>query len=144
VFGFIKKFLNKHRSGLLWVKATGDFRSGNPKDAINSIMEIEKISPLKPAHLAYLGQIYVYDGESETAKPYFLRAMEKTAKMRNLDDRYINMYSRIFVEAMETGELPSGLIAIAQEINCRPSLKRWLPLSSEDTVFKRKHLFGLR
>lgn len=144
MLGFVKRLLNRHRSALLWTKAIGYFRSGKSQDAINAIMEMEKISPLSPVHLAYLGQIYVYEGKSDVAKPYFIRAAEGTSRKDSCYEQYINAYSLIYIETIDTGEIPHQAIDAARQIECGSSVKRWLPLSKEDLVFSAKHFFDMR
>lgn len=143
MFGYGKRLQNRLRSAVLWTKAIGYFRSGGSQEAIDSIMEMERISPLKPHAFAYLGQIYVHEGQSKTAKPYFVRAAESTSEKKNCYEQYVNEYSSIYIEIMETQDIPQQRIDAARKIQCGPSLKRWLPLSKEDLAFSARHFFRL-
>lgn len=140
----VTRFLDSVRSSVLWTRAIGYFRSGKSQDAIDAIMAMGRLSPLSPVHLAYLGQIYVYEGKSDVAKLHFTRAAEGTSQKDSCYEQYINAYSLIYIETIDTGEIPHQAIDAARQIECGSSLKRWLPLSKEDLTFSARHFFDLR
>jgi predicted Zn-dependent protease len=134
----------KVKKALLWSRAIGEFRAGRTDLALDLIDRMKKISPLRPFEQAYLAQIYIWRGESEKARPYILAAIDRTSGQRNENDSYVNVYARVIKNLMDNEGQVELLIDAARTIKCRQSLRRWLPLSKEDTEFSVTKLLGIK
>jgi hypothetical protein len=134
----------KVKAGILWSKAIGEFRAGRTDSALDLINRMEKLFPLRPFEQAYLAQIYIWRREREKARPYILAALEQTSGKQNENDRYVNIYARVIKTLVDNEGPVEPLIEAARTIRCRESLRRWLPLSKEDTEFSVTKFLGTK
>jgi hypothetical protein len=112
----------------LWLKAVSAFREGRCDDAVYAIKKIEAVSPLLPDQLAFLAQVYIFDGRSDEARPYLVRARDDASNYPNEYGKYVNLYSRVLLSLLDNGEPVDPLIEASRTVKCRAAIKRWLPL----------------
>jgi predicted Zn-dependent protease len=116
----------------LWTRAIGHVQAGDVPKAIEAILEMKKKYDFRPHDWAYLGQAYILNGDSKNARNCFVTARNSTTLRRNSYERYINMFSEILIETIDTQAIPHEKITAARKIPARRHLRRWLPLSNDD------------
>jgi lipopolysaccharide biosynthesis regulator YciM len=124
------KLLRRSRMARHWVSALSAFERDDTESAIAAMRTMAKIGELQPHHLAFLGQVYAWRGESDKAKIHFERAKDK-ADGASRESEYIRILSDVYLTLIDREDSIDDLLAEAAKVECRPTLKRWLPLPSQ-------------
>lgn len=124
----IRSLVDRTRRAALWNRALDAYNSGKTTESIALINRMQEIAPLRDYHWAFLGTAYVLAKDSLKARNAFQRAKSMTDCSKDPSAQYVNAYSRLYLKLMVSDASYSELRLRALSIECRPSLKRWLPL----------------
>lgn len=124
----IGSLVDRTRRAVLWNRALDAYNSGKTTEAIALINRMQESAPLRDYHLAFLGTAYVLAKDSLKARNAFQKAKSMTDNSKQTSAQYVNAYSRLYLKMMDSDAPYSDLKLKALSIQCRPSLKRWLPL----------------
>lgn len=124
----IRSLVARTRKTLLWNRAIDAYHSHRTTESIALVHKMGEIGPLQPYHLAFLGTAYILSKDTLKARKYLREAESITEGSSDPSARYVNAYAKIYLKMMDTDLPVDDLIYDAVAINCRPSLKRWLPL----------------
>lgn len=114
-----------------WASALSAFKRDDTGSAIRLALEIEKIGPLEPHHLAFIGQVYVWRGETDKARGFFKRSSHMASQGLTDNSKYVELFSKTYLTLMDTEDPIDDMLAAAAQLRCRPALKRWLPLTNK-------------
>ena len=131
---FFRRLIDRTRRSNLWIRAVIALERGQAAESVTILKEMERISPLRPHHVAFLGTAHVILRDSLKARKEFLKAEQITRESETPSDRYVNLYARTYLKMIDTNEPVDNIIEEASSIDCSPSLKRWLPLKRLPTM----------
>ena len=99
--------------------------------AITSMKKTMSLRAPRPYHIAFLAQCYVANKDRHNSRFRFLEALDMTRNASRDDDKYVHHYCLVFLTLMDTEDPVDELVKHAISIDCRPVIKRWLPLIKE-------------
>jgi hypothetical protein len=130
VIHLIRSFIQRTRRASLWNSALDAYDRGKTTESIALINRMQEISPLSHYHLAFLGTAYILAKDTLKARKFLQLAKTNTDNSEHPDGRYVNTYARLYLKLIDTDAPINDLVDEALSINCRPSLKRWLPVNA--------------
>jgi hypothetical protein len=126
--------LNKLKRAWKWVLALRAYEADDTQRALGQLRGMETIETLRPYEVAFLGQCQVLAGDSVAAVASFSRAKELLGDREGPNAAYVRIFSDVYLTLISAAGPVKDLVAEADALNCRPSLKRWLPLTPASDI----------
>lgn len=123
----------RERAAFHFIRAVNALRRGDPALAIRSTKKAMTLRAPRPYHIAFLALSYAENKDRHNARFSFMEALAMTRNALRNDDRYVHHYCLVYLTLMNTEDPVDALVKDAVSIDCRPVIKRWLPLTREDS-----------
>jgi hypothetical protein len=128
---YMRNLIERTKRATLWSRALDAYRAGRTTESIALINKMGDIGPLQHYHLVFLGTAYILSKDSLKARHYLQEAKKLTDHLKHPSGRYVNVYAKLYLTMMDTDAPVDSLVREALSINCRSSLKRWLPVTAQ-------------
>jgi hypothetical protein len=120
------------RTAWHWMRALHFYRKRDLEGALRSLKKLREIGPLHPHHLAFFGLLYFCENKTRVAKRFLEKAEVFSRDKIDNYHRYIAAFCGYLLSLINEEGNPAQILDVAAQIECRPALRRWLPLPTPE------------